>query len=310
MADVPPYPVIRPGGIACGRVLLAGPNFSEGRDAGLIERVKAQFAAGADLLDSHSDAVHNRTVLTLTAPPKFLGESVARGAGACSIAINMRRHEGAHPAIGALDVAPLVHTTADDRDIAHEVALEVARAIGADGIPVFLYGDLASDPKRRERAFFREGGLARLRDRMAAGELRADFGPEAPHPSAGATLVTARPPLAAFNVVLEDAGMDVARDVAARLRESGGGLPGVRAMAVDLGAAGPQISTNVHDPISVPLARVVERIGELVAEAGGRLAAAEIVGLVPEAALAGFPEEVAIPGFDPERHIIERAAAG
>jgi glutamate formiminotransferase / 5-formyltetrahydrofolate cyclo-ligase len=290
-------------------MLLAVPNFSEGRDAGLVERVTAQFTAGADLLDSHSDAVHNRTVLTLTAPAKFLGESVARGAEACSLAIDMRRHQGAHPAIGALDVAPFVHTTADDEAAAGDVALDAARAIGDHGIPVFLYGELARDPERRERAFFRAGGLARLRERMASGELRADFGPGVPHPSAGATLVTARPPLAAFNVVLEGADMEIARDVAGHLRESGGGLPGVRAMAVDLGAAGPQISTNVHDPIAVPLAVVVARIGELAAEAGGRPASAEIVGLVPEAALTGFPEEIAIPGFDPDRHVIERAAS-
>ena len=290
-------------------MLLAVPNFSEGRDAGLVERVTAQFTAGADLLDSHSDAVHNRTVLTLTAPAEFLGQAVARGAGACSMAIDMRRHEGAHPAIGALDVAPFVYSTADDRGAARDVALAAARAIGGDGIPVFLYGELASDAERRERAFFREGGLARLRERMAAGELQPDFGPDAPHPGAGATLVTVRPPLAAFNVLLEGVDMDVARKVSAGLRESGGGLTGVRAMAVDLGADGPQISTNVHDPIAVPLALVVARIGELAAESGGRPAAAEIVGLVPEAALAGFPEEIPIPGFDPDRHVIERAAS-
>lgn len=287
-------------------MLLAVPNFSEGRDAGLVERVIAQFTAGADLLDSHSDAVHNRTVLTLSAPAKFLGESVARGAGACAVAIDMRRHEGAHPCVGALDVAPLVYTTAAERDLARGVALAVARAIADDGVPVFLYGELASAPERRERAYFREGGLSRLRQRMAAGELRADLGPDAPHPSAGATLVTARPPLAAFNLLLDGATMQEARRVAAALRESGGGLPGVRAIAVDLGEAGPQISTNVHDPIAVPLAAVVARVGELAAPVGARPAAAEIVGLVPEAALAGFPEDLALPDFDPARHVIER----
>ena len=267
--------------------------------------VTDQFTAGADLLDSHSDPVHNRTVLSLTAPPKFLGESLVRGAGAASMTIDMRKHEGAHPCVGALDVCPLVHTTAEDGEIARGVALDVARAIGAAGIPVFLYGELASTDERRERSFFRNGGLGALAERMATGKLQADFGPEAPHPGAGATLVTARPPLAAFNVLLEGAGIDTARAVAAHLRESGGGLPGVRAIAVDLGEAGPQISTNVHDPITVPLVEVLGRIRELAEPLGGRPSAAEIVGLVPEAALAGFPDEVALPGFDRERHVIE-----
>jgi glutamate formiminotransferase len=288
-------------------VLLGVPNLSEGRDAGLIERVSAQFAAGADLLDSHSDAIHNRTVLTLTARPKALGESLVRGAGACLMTIDMRRHEGAHPCIGALDVCPLVWTSADEREPAREEALGVAGAIGAAGVPVFLYGELAGADERRERAFFRTGGLAALSERMSSGELRPDFGPDAPHSSAGATLVTARPPLAAFNVLLEGADMDAARGIAAALRESGGGLPGVRAIAVDLGEAGRQISTNVHDPVSVPLAAVVERITGLAAEAHARPAGAEVVGLVPEAALEGFPDDLALPGFEPARQVIERA---
>ncbi|MGI9020780.1 MAG: hypothetical protein ACR2G3_08745 [Solirubrobacterales bacterium] len=289
-------------------MLLAVPNFSEGRDERLIGLLSGQFTAGADLLDTHSDAVHNRTVLTMTAPAKFLGESLVRGCGACSMTIDMRRHDGAHPCVGALDVAPLVYTAADDRDPARAAALDVARAIAADGIPVFLYGELAGSAERRERSYFREGGLAALRERMAAGELAPDFGPGAPHLSAGATLVTARPPLAAFNVVLKGAGMEVALQVAAGLRESGGGLSGVRAIAVDLGEAGPQISTNIHDPIGVPLAAVLARICELAEPTGAAPAAAEVVGLVPEAALEGFPEDVAMPGFDRERHVIERAA--
>lgn len=287
-------------------MLLGVPNFSEGRDAGLVERVSGQFSAGAELLDSHSDPVHNRTVLTLTAWPKALGESLARGAGACFMTIDMRRHEGAHPCVGALDVCPLVWTTEEDRDAACEQALGVARTISAEGVPVFLYGELASEPERRERAFFRAGGVEGLRERMASGELRADLGPEAPHPSAGATLITARPPLAAFNVLIDGVDMDAARAVAAGLRESGGGLPGVRAIAVDLGDAGPQISTNVHDPISVPLAAVAARIAELAGESGGHPVAGEIVGLVPEAALEGFPEDLALPGFDRDLHVLER----
>ena len=140
---------------------------------------------------------------------------------------------------------------------------------------------------------------------MATGELRPDFGPRTPHPSAGATLVTARPPLAAFNVVLAGVGLPAAREIAARVREGGGGLPGVRAIAVDLGR-GVQVSTNVHDPISIPLVRVAELVRALAAERGGEAVEAEIVGLVPEAALAGFPSDLPTPGFDPASGVIER----
>ena len=286
--------------------LLAVPNFSEGRDQLLVDRVSAQFAAAAKLLDSHSDTVHNRTVLTLAGAPGRLGETLARGAGACAVSIDMRRHEGAHPCIGALDVCPVVFLDAGDRELAREEAMAVARAIAGDGIPVFFYGELASDEGRRERAYFRAGGLARLRERMATGELSPDLGPPEPHPSAGATLVTARPPLAAFNVILKGGGIEQGREIAAELRESGGGLAGVRAIAIDLGGAGVQVSTNVHDPIAVPLGAVVERIRELAEPRGAHPAGGELIGLVPEAALAGYPTDVPIAGFDFDRHLIER----
>ncbi|MEO8091953.1 MAG: glutamate formiminotransferase [bacterium] len=286
--------------------LLAVPNFSEGRDQLLIDRVRGQFAAGAELLDSHSDIVHNRTVLTLAGEPGRLGEALARGAGACTISIDMRRRAGAHPCIGALDVCPVVWLQPGDRDAAREAALAVARALATEGIPVFLYGEMASDEERRERAHFRAGGLARLRARMAAGELHPDLGPDEPHPSAGATLVTARAPLAAFNVVLEGADIELGREIAAKLRESGGGPAGVRALAIDLGDAGIQISTNVHDPVAVPLAALIERIRELGGPGGARPVSGELVGLAPEAALEGYPADVPIAGFDAERHLIER----
>ena len=132
--------------------------------------------------------------------------------------------------------------------------------IGGLGVPVFLYGELARDPGRAERAYFRNGGLAELWLRMEAGELRPDFGPGLPHRRAGATLVTARPPLAAFNVELDSGDLEVARAVAAGLRESGGGLPGVRAIGLLLSSGRAQVSTNVHDPLAVPLGAVVERV--------------------------------------------------
>jgi glutamate formiminotransferase len=288
-------------------VLLAVPNFSEGRDIALIEAIATAFATGAALLDTHSDQVHNRTVLTLSGPSGSLAGALANGARACAEAIDMRGHKGAHPCIGALDVCPVVWLRGEDREAARDEALEAARGIAAQAhVPVFLYGELASDPSRRERAFFRAGGLAELRRRVGSGELRPDFGPGELHPTAGATLVTARPPLAAFNVELEGASLEATREIADRLRESGGGLPGVRALGIDLGGGRTQVSTNVHDPIAVPLAEVVQRVRELAAAHRARPVSAEIVGLVPEAALGGLPQDPPLAGFDPARHVIER----
>ncbi|HYU16569.1 MAG TPA: glutamate formimidoyltransferase [Candidatus Acidoferrum sp.] len=288
-------------------MLLAVPNFSEGRKGGRIDAISSAFATGATLLDTHSDSVHNRTVLTLSAPPRSLGDALVRGARACVEELDMRRQDGAHPRIGALDVCPVVWLSEGDREPAREAALTVARRIGAEAeVPVFLYGELAAHPARRERAFFREGGLVELGARMASGELRPDFGPAKPHPTAGATLVTARPPLAAFNLALEGAEIDDARAIASRLREAGGGLQGVRAIGIELEKGRTQVSTNVHDPIAVPLARVVERVRELADAYGASIASAEIVGLIPEPALADWPEDIPLPGFDPSLHVIER----
>ncbi len=289
-------------------MLLAVPNVSEGRDSARIERLAAAFASGAMLLDIHSDPVHNRTVLTLSAPAGALAAALVEGALACIEEIDMRGHEGAHPCIGALDVCPVVWLRAGDHGGAVDQGLDVARGLGQAGLPVFLYGDLASDPARRERAFFRTGGLAELSRRMETGELRPDYGPPALHPSAGATLVTARPPLAAFNLELSGAGIDQAREIAAGVREAGGGPPGVRAIGIELGQGRTQVSTNVHDPIAVPLAEVAGRVGELAAVHGARVVGAEVVGLIPAAALDGWPEDAPLT-FDPATQTIERRVA-
>ena len=171
---------------------------------------------------------------------------------------------------------------------------------------MFLYGELAAQESHRERAFFRAGGLVELMRRVEGGELRPDFGPAELHPTAGATLVTARPPLAAFNVELEGADLAAAREVASRLREAGGGLEGVRAIGIDLGNGRTQVSTNVHDPATVSLATVAMRIRDLAAPHGARPVGAEIVGLVPERALDGWPDALPIAGFDPAKQVIER----
>jgi glutamate formiminotransferase len=286
--------------------LLAAPNFSEGRDTSVIAAIRAALDADRGLLDRHSDVEHNRTVFTLAGEGRALEERLAAGASVAIERIDMRRHRGLHPCIGALDVCPLVWLDLDGQELARAQARSVAERIGALGVPVFLYGELASSEERQERAFFREGGLTALRRRMKAGELAPDMGPEIPHLTAGATLVTARPPLAAFNIELDTGDAVVAQRVAAAVREAGGGPPGVRAIGLPLEGGRSQVSTNVHDPIAVPLRMVVARVTELAAEQGARPVEAEIVGLVPAAALQGFPPHLPIRDLDPERHVIER----
>jgi glutamate formiminotransferase/glutamate formiminotransferase/formiminotetrahydrofolate cyclodeaminase len=286
--------------------LLAVPNFSEGRDTSVIAAIRAALDADRGLLDRHSDPEHNRTVYTLAGEGRALEERLAAGASVAIEQIDMRRQRGLHPCIGALDVCPLVWLDIEGREPARARARSVGERIGSLGVPVFLYGELASSEERQERAFFREGGLTALRQRMKAGELAPDMGPEIPHLSAGATLVTARPPLAAFNIELDTGDAVVAQRIAAAVREAGGGSAGVRAIGLPLEGGRSQVSTNVHDPIAVPLRMIVARVTELAAEQGARPVEAEIVGLVPAAALQGFPQELPIRDFDPERHVIER----
>ena len=290
-------------------LLLAVPNVSEGRDASRIAALERAFSSGVHLLDRHTDRDHNRTVFTLAGEAAALVKALTAGAAEAIGSIDMTDHEGVHPAIGALDVCPLVWPTLEDRAAARAAAIEVAAAVGDLGVPVFLYGDLAASPDRVERAYFRNGGLTELWVRMEGGELHPDRGPELPHRTAGAMLVTARPPLGAFNVELDSGDLDLARAVAAGLRESGGGMPDVRAIGLPLASGRVQVSTNVHDPVAVPLGEVVERVRALAAPLDARPVEAELIGLIPAAALVGYPEDVPIRGGDPALQTIERRLA-
>jgi glutamate formiminotransferase/glutamate formiminotransferase/formiminotetrahydrofolate cyclodeaminase len=285
--------------------LLAVPNVSEGQDPSRIASLEAAFSRGASLLDRHSDADHDRTVFTLAASAGPLREALLSGTELAVEIVDMSAYRGLHPAVGALDVCPLVWLDPAGRAAARTEAIEVAEQIGGLGVPVFLYGELASRPGHAERAYFRNGGLAELWLRMEGGGLTPDYGPPLPHRTAGVTLITARPPLAAFNVELDSGDAGLARAVAAGLREAGGGLPGVRAIGLALSSGRSQVSTNVHDPLAVPLAAVVERVRDLAAPLGARPVAAEIVGLVPAAALAGYPADVPVRDFDAGAQTIE-----
>jgi glutamate formiminotransferase / 5-formyltetrahydrofolate cyclo-ligase len=285
--------------------LVAVPNFSEGRSERVIETLEATLAGCARVLNRHFDSHHNRCVFTIAAKPIRLVEALVAAAEQAANVIDMRHYEGMHPHIGALDVCPTVWQEEDRHEDARRAARDAAEGIAKLGIPVFFYGELASSPERYERAYFRQGGPAELARRMKSGELKPDVGPSEPHPSAGATLVTAREPLVAFNVELDTPDPEIARAVADGLRESGGGPPGVRALGLPCEGERTQVSVNIHDPKAVPLARVVAEISRLAAEHGARPIEAELVGLAPEAAFAGYPDEPPIKGFDPRRDVIE-----
>lgn len=287
--------------------LLAVPNISEGRDFAVLDRVEAALGDEVTLFDRHSDLDHHRAVFTVAGPAEALAGALSGMAGAAITEIDMTAWQGIHPAIGALDVCPVVWLSEERRAMAADVACEIGEAIGRMGVPVFLYGDLATDHDRRERAYFRAGGLDSLWQRMTSGSLAPDYGPDRPHPTAGATLVTARAPLAAFNLELAIDDIRVAREIAAAIRESpDDGIPGVRALGLVLSTGRAQVSTNVHDPIATPLCEVVEAVQEEAALRGTTVVEAELIGLIPEAAMEDYPEDVPIRDFDPTFHVIER----
>ena len=276
--------------------LLAVPNVSEGRDAAVIAQLGAAVsgpsgpqAGRVRMLATHTDADHNRTVFTFTAGPGELASALVALAIAAVALIDLRRHDGVHPRVGALDVAPIVFADPAERGAACAEALLAADRIAEEaGLPVFLYGLLTEN--RITRAEIRRGGPERLAERIASRELTPDFGPRELHPTGGAVLVAARPPLLAFNVELAPpATVEDARRIAALIRESGPeGLPGVRALGLHLAARDvAQISTNIEDPEATSPGALIEAIRRHATPAR-----AELVGLAPAAALADLPADV------------------
>ena len=242
-------------------------------------------------------------MFTLAARQGEMAEALLSGARSAVARIDISAHTGIHPHVGALDVMPVVYLDEERRGAAVAETLTAAGLIGEElGVPVFLYGELATRPEHVERAWIRRGARG-AGAAIEAGELVPDYGPARPHPSAGVVLAAARPPLVAFNVDLVTDDLAVARRIAAGLRESGGGMPGVRALGLYLAdRKRAQVSTNVHDHRAVPL----RRDRRIRARASG-VAEAELIGLAPRAAFDGFPADVPIRGFEPERHVLEEA---
>ena len=263
--------------------LLAVPNVSEGRDRTTIDAIGAAFAStGARLLDVHSDADHHRSVFTLAAGPGELAPALAAGAREALARIDLRDPRGAHPHVGAIDVAPVVHLDRPRRGAACAEALLAAELLGELGLPVYLYGALAGG---RTRAALRTGGL----ESLAA--VAPDFGPADIETRSGAVLVAARPPLVAFNLELAaPATVNDARAIAARIRDGGPeGLPSVRALGLEIRGGVAQLSTNVEDHLAVPLAELLAAV-----ERHAPVAEAELVGLAPRAAFEDWPDRVPV----------------
>jgi glutamate formiminotransferase len=285
------------------RPLESVPNFSEGRDRATIDALAEALGSRARLLDVHADEDHNRSVFTLVGSEDELVEALLLGIACARERIDLRRHEGAHPRIGAADVVPLVALVPEDLGRAREAALRLGERVGGElGLPTFLYGELGAD---RGPAFFRRGGPEELQQRIDAGELTPDFGLARLDERAGGVLVGARRPLIAFNVNLRGS-LDAAREIARLVREHGGGFPGVRALGLDLPRAGlVQVSMNVEDFEAAALHEIVARVEHEAAERGAEVVGSELVGLMPAgAAVAAAGATLRIAGFDAS-HVLE-----
>ena len=277
------------------------PNFSEGRDRATIAAIGDALGAYARVLDVHADEDHNRSVFTIVGSESELADALVAGVHVASELIDLRRHEGAHPRIGAADVVPIVPVRPEDLDRARAVAAVIGERIGSElGLPVFVYA-----PPERGPAFYRRGGPTELQRRVDAGELAPDFGPAQLHESAGGVILGARAPLIAFNVNLRGE-LSVAREVAALVRERGGGFPGVRALGLELPRAGlVQVSMNVEDWEAAALHELVARIEQEATARGAEVVGSELVGLMPAGAAAAAAGAVLrIEGFDAS-HLLE-----
>jgi glutamate formiminotransferase/glutamate formiminotransferase/formiminotetrahydrofolate cyclodeaminase len=276
------------------------PNFSEGRSAETIDALGAALGAHAHVLDVHSDVDHNRSVFTIAGHDAELVEALVAGIACARDRIDLRLHEGVHPRVGVADVVPIVAVWPEQMEDAKQAALELGGRVGDElALPVFLYGELAPDVRP---ATLRREGLQQLGRRLETGELEPDFGPGRLDPASGCVLVGARRSLIAFNVNLETEDLAVAQAIAAAVRETGGGFPGVRALGFPLASRGlVQVSMNVEDWELSPLDEIVARIDTEAAARGVTIAGSELVGLMPAGAAAPGAAALRLESLDEAR---------
>jgi len=270
------------------------PNVSEGRRAEVIERLAAAIrsVSGVRLLDYSSDASHNRSVFTYIGDADSVKRATLALFEAAVPVIDLRAHKGEHPRLGAIDVVPFVPIDG----VTMEQCVALAKDVGASiaerfAVPVFLYEEAAGNPARKNLEDIRRGEFEGLADKMRAPEWIPDFGPREPHASAGAVVVGARMPLIAYNINLNTSRLDVAKKIAAAIRQSSGGLRYVKAagfLLEDRNIA--QVSMNLTNYQKTPMFRVFEIVKREAERYGVSILESEIVGLVPSAALVSAAE--------------------
>lgn len=274
------------------------PNISEGRRPEVVDAVAAAVSGvpGVTLLDRTSDIDHNRSVLTFAGEAAVVATAVDALTGVAIARIDMRRHQGAHPRLGAVDVVPFVPLGETTLDECAALARTVGERLATNfGLPIFLYAAAATRPERRILADIRRPQFEGIGAAMATTAGAPDFGPATPHPSAGATVVGARPFLIAYNIDLGTADVGVAKRIAKLIRERDGGLPRVQALGLlleDLGRA--QVSMNLLDFRVTPLWRVYEEVTRLAAAEGVAVHDSELIGLAPLAAFTDVAERLAV----------------
>lgn len=270
------------------------PNFSEGRDLKKVEQIVDAFRAkaGVKLLDYSTDPDHNRCVVTVVGQPEPLRMALVEAIGTAVEQINMNRHEGQHPRIGCVDVIPLIPVRgcsfADADRLARQVAQEAAERYGQ---PFFLYEKSATAPHRVELANIRKGQFEGLAEKMKDPLWKPDFGPDTPHPTGGATAIGARMPLVCFNVNLNTQNVEIARQIANRLRYIGGGLRYVRALGISLEERSlAQVTMNLTDYTKSSIYTAFEMVKMEARRYGVEVVGSEVVGIVPMQALLDCAE--------------------
>ena len=271
------------------RIMECVPNFSEGRDLGKIEKIIEPFRArqGVKLLDYSNDEDHHRLVVTVVGEPEALKAALLEAVGQAVALIDLNRHSGQHPRMGAVDVIPFIPIKGCTMDEAIALSKEVGEQIATlYQVPVFLYEKSATAPHRENLAAVRKGEFEGMAEKIKLAEWQPDFGPAERHPTAGTVAVGARMPLVAYNVNLGTADLNIASDIARKIRFIGGGLRYCKAMGVELKERGiVQVSINMTDYTRTALYRAFELVKIEARRYGVAVVGSEIIGLVPMEAL-------------------------
>ncbi len=272
------------------KIIECVPNFSEGRDLHKIEKIVDAFRRkeGVKLLDYSNDRDHNRMVATIAGEPKAVKKAVLEAIGVAVETIDLNRHEGEHPRIGAVDVVPFIPVKNIGMEEAIALSQELSRDVAARySLPVYLYEQSATALHRKNLAAIRKGEFENLAAKMQLPEWQPDFGPQTPHPTAGAVVIGARSFLIAYNVNLNTTNLDIAEKIAKKIRFSGGGLHSCKAIGVNLKEKNRvQVSMNLTDFTKTAIYQAVEMIRFEAARYGVTIAGSELIGLMPMAALA------------------------